>query len=164
MLNEVVFLHDLSKTLLVADAYYTGHCCTHYGTNKVKLYHLSYQAVILFYKSVNNNISFQEERSATEIIEDIKKGKGSPPNAFTRVWFKMTKKHWCSPELPIYRTSRVLSNGNPEVLVSCIRSLVKDWAPTKMIGAHGDRVVEEKPGAALIRAWSNGVLSVNNQS
>ena len=37
MLNEVVFLHNLSKTLLVADAYYTGHCCTHYGTKKVRI-------------------------------------------------------------------------------------------------------------------------------
>ena len=63
----------------------------------------------------------------------------NPPNVFTRIWFKLTKDHWCSSQLPSYRTTRVLSNGNPEVLVSCIRSIIQDWAPKKMICAHGDR-------------------------
>ena len=67
----------------------------------------------------------------------------------------MTKDHWCSPELPIYRTSRVLSNGNPEILVSCIKSIVKEWSPDKMVCAHGDRVVEGDPGMALIRAYES---------
>jgi len=131
MLNEVVFFHTKSSTLIVADAFYSGHCCTHYGQTNPK----------------------PENQSNLE-----KKSEVMPPNAFTRIWFKMTKDHWCSPQLPSYRTTRVLSNGNPEVLLSCIKSIIKEWAPSKMICAHGDRIVDENPGAALIHAWTKGVL------
>ena len=98
MLNEIVFFHTKSSTLIVADAFYSGHCCTHYGQTNPK----------------------PENQSNLE-----KKSEVMPPNAFTRIWFKMTKDHWCSPQLPSYRTTRVLSNGNPEVLLSCIKSIIK---------------------------------------
>ena len=137
MLNEIVFLHRPTSTLLVADAYYSGHCC--YNVDKVKV---------------------------------------SPPNPFTRIWFKMTKKHWASSQLPSYRTSRleeemfcfinthttflsflrVMSSGEPEVLVSCIRDLVQAWSPVRMISAHGDTVTESRPGQELLRAWTQGLL------
>ena len=125
MLNEVVFFHKKSSTLIVADAFYSGHCCNHYGLGSVM--------------------------SKPEM--GLK-----PPNVFTRIWFKLTKDHWCSPQLPSYRTTRVVSNGNPGELISCIWSIIQDWAPKKMICAHGDRVVEENPGNALIQAWTTGVL------
>ena len=35
MLNEVIFFHRRSSTLLVADAYYSGHCCNHYGQENI---------------------------------------------------------------------------------------------------------------------------------
>jgi len=133
MLNEVVFFHKKSSTLIVADAFYSGHCCTHYGQEESR--------------SRAGNPGGQSR------FEDLP----APPNTFTRIWFKMTKDHWCSPQLPSYRTTRVISNGSPEVLISCIKSIVKAWAPTQMICAHGDRVVEENPGAALIHAWTKGV-------
>jgi len=128
MLNEVVFFHKKSSTLIVADAFYSGH---NYGPGH----------------ACNGMIKHEPELN--------------PPNVFTRIWFKLTKDHWCSSQLPSYRTTRVLSNGNPEVLISCIRSIIHDWAPKKMICAHGDRVIEENPGKALIQAWINGVLSTN---
>ena len=117
MLNEIVFLHRSSSTLLVADAYYSGHCCSSVDNLKV-----------------------------------------NPPNPFTRIWFKMTKKHWASSQLPSYRTSRVVTSGEPEVLVSCIRDLVRDWSPLRMISAHGDTVLESRPGQELLRAWTQGLL------
>jgi len=133
MLNEIVFFHKRSSTLIVADAFYAGHCCNHYG------------------KQDNGNAyKIQRRRSESENMLN-------PPNAFTRIWFKMTKDHWCSPQLPSYRTTRVLSNGDPDVLVSCIKTFIRDWNPSKMIGAHGDRVVDENPGDALIHAWTTGV-------
>ena len=108
MLNEVVFFHTKSSTLIVADAFYSGHCCTHYGQTNPK----------------------PENQSNLE-----KKSEVMPPNAFTRIWFKMTKDHWCSPQLPSYRTTRVLSNGNPEVLLSCIKSIIKGtyWVNTPFL-------------------------------
>jgi len=120
MLNEVVFFHGSSSTLLVADGFYTGHCC---------------------------NSNTMDTPLKTE-----------PPNPFTRIWFKMTKDHWSSSQLPSYRTSRVLTNGEPEILVACIRSLVSDWRPQRMISAHGDTVTDSSPGQALISAWTHGVL------
>ena len=38
------------------------------------------------------------------------------------------------------------------------KSQYLEWAPSKMICAHGDRIVDENPGAALIHAWTKGVL------
>jgi len=126
MLNEVVFFHKKSSTLIVADAFYSGHCCNHYGPGSVM------------------------SKPETEML--------NPPNVFTRIWFKLTKDHWCSPQLPSYRTTRVVSNGNPGELIFCIWSIFQDWDPKQMICAHGDRVVEENPGNALIQAWTTGVL------
>jgi len=114
MLNEVIFYHETSSTLIVADAFYTGYCN---GTP-------------------NHD---------------------NPPSPFTRIWFKMTKDHWSTAQLPIYRTSRVLTNGKPEILIKCLRSLVDEWKPKQMIGAHGDRVVQSTPGSSLIKAWTDGV-------
>lgn len=116
-LNEIVFLHRPSSTLLVADAYYSGHCCPAGDTLKL-----------------------------------------SPPNPFTRIWFKMTKNHWASSQLPSYRTSRVINNGSPQQVVSCLTSIVSDWSPVRMVSAHGDTVLESRPGQELIRAWTSGVL------
>ena len=117
MLNEIVFLHRSSSTLLVADAYYSGHCCSSVDNLKV-----------------------------------------TPPNPFTRIWFKMTKNHWASSQLPSYRTSRVINNGEPQLLLSCLQSLVSEWRPLRMVSAHGDTVLESRPGQELIRAWTSGVL------
>ena len=116
-LNEIVFLHRASSTLVVADAYYSGHCCQ--AGDRLKL---------------------------------------CPPNPFTRIWFKMTKNHWASSQLPSYRTSRVINNGEPQLLLSCLQSLVSEWRPLRMVSAHGDTVLESRPGQELIRAWTSGVL------
>ena len=113
MLNEIVFYHATSSTLIVADAYYTGYC--HQNQNR------------------------------------------KPPSPFTRIWFKMTKDHWSSAQLPIYRTARVLSNGKPDLLLTTLRSISEEWEPKQMVCAHGDRVVTNDPGKALIRAWTEGV-------
>lgn len=114
MLNEVIVFHPASKTVIVADGFYSGY--------------------------------------------DTSPG-STPPNAFTRVWFKMTKPHWAVASLPSYRTCRVLSNGDPAVLMACLRALVDDWKPEAMVCAHGGRVpVTRRPGEALYEAWRVGVM------
>ena len=112
MLNEVAFLHAASKTLILADGFYTGHAAEQ-----------------------------------------------APPNPFSRLWFKVTKSHWSACELPIYRTSRVVSSGEPEKLLACLRTLVDDWAPAAIVAAHGNRLPfrgseTQSAGEAWIESWS----------
>ena len=47
--------------------------------------------------------------------------------------------------------------------MSCIESLVRAFAPKKMICAHGDEIVEDSPGHKLLLAWSEGVGFKTNQ-
>jgi len=78
-----------------------------------------------------------------------------PPNAFTRVWFKVTKPHWSETSLPIYRTSRVVSNGDPDILLDCIRILCKSWQPESIVAAHGNKLpFRNDPQQAWIDSWA----------
>jgi len=81
----------------------------------------------------------------------------TPPNAFSRVWFKMTKPHWTSRDLPTYRTGRV---DDPEALVATLEGLVADWAPKSIIAAHGSRVpYTVDPGEALVGGWKTTLIA-----
>lgn len=167
MLNEVVFLHEKSSTLIVADAFYSGHCCGQEETtgdslNQQKTTTKSSKHDTV--NSVNNSLSSDMEINHRSKYEHQLNNTQhndyqlQPPNVFTRVWFKLTKEHWCSSQLPSYRTSRVLSDGDPDQLLASIREIISIWAPQQMVCAHGDRVIDNNPGEALISAWTDGVI------
>ena len=122
MLNEVVFLHEKSSTLVVADAFYSGHCCGHEESESADTQKQSYSDKIMPSKSATEKKNDQSLASDMEINHRSKyEHQLNPPNVFTRVWFKLTKEHWCSSQLPSYRTSRVISDGDPEELLTSIK-------------------------------------------
>jgi len=163
MLNEVVFLHEKSSTLIVADAFYSGHCCGHEDTTEGSQKHDQTSPTKLSKEGNINEInrhlaSDMEINHRSKYEHQLSEHQLNPPNVFTRVWFKLTKEHWCSPQLPSYRTSRVLSDGDPAQLLKSIREIIGSWEPQQMICAHGDRVIDNNPGEALINAWTDGVI------
>ena len=114
-----------------------------------------------------NEVAFLHVPSSTLILADTfyaGYAPASPPNVFTRLWFKMTRAHWSTTALPSYRTTRVVSGGDPELLIRCVKRLVADWAPTSLIGAHGPPVpVRVNPGEAFIAAWEDGLAPLLKQ-
>ena len=101
-----------------------------------------------------NEVAFFHEKSSILLLSDgFYPGYdgAEPPNAFSRVWFKMTKGHWTSGALPSYRTSRV---DDPAALVRSLEAMVAAWKPGALVCAHGSRVpFTRDPGAALVSAW-----------
>lgn len=60
------------------------------------------------------------------------------PGWFGRVWFKLTKGgSFRKPTLPIYRTSRVGSGGDPAALAQAVAGISRDWAFSQIVFAHG---------------------------
>ena len=89
-LNEVLFFHEESNTLIATDSFYGGYT------------------------------------------------KNDTPSWFSRLWFKLTKQgSFQACRLPIYRTCRVLSHGDPEKLLDCIDKINASWNYDQIVFAHG---------------------------
>uniref|UniRef100_A0A0G4HKF2 DUF4336 domain-containing protein n=1 Tax=Chromera velia CCMP2878 TaxID=1169474 RepID=A0A0G4HKF2_9ALVE len=105
MMNEVLFFHGPSKTLIASDGFYGGH------------------------------------------------KKEMCPTWFARLWFRVTKDHWQICKLPSYRTTRVVSHGNPKELLACVEDLVSRWEFEQIIYAHGSPPFREQPRKAFVDSW-----------
>ena len=104
-MNETLFFHLPSKTLVASDAYYGGY---------------------------------------TSIAE---------PDWFGRVWFKCTKGTFKQPKLPIYRTARILTQGDIDKLIACAKQLVQRWDFKRIIYAHGTDFWPADPAASFLAGW-----------
>lgn len=109
-MNEFVFYHSPSQTLIASDAFYGGY------------------------------------------------SKDSETSWFQRLWFKLTKggSYTCA-RLPIYRTSRVKTDGSKEDLLACVDEIA-NWNFENIVFAHGT-VPFTGPDApeAFRKAWTEGL-------
>ncbi|KAA0172630.1 hypothetical protein FNF27_05854 [Cafeteria roenbergensis] len=94
-MNEIVHFHGPTRTLIAADAAYTGYAA------------------------------------------------GAPaeqqPSWFGRLWFKLTKPagSFRRPELPVYRTHRVVQTGSAAAVRESVDRMCRRWAPAeRLAGAH----------------------------
>jgi len=94
-MNEILFFHEASKTLITSDGAYTGY--------------------------------------------DAEAPPNQQPSWFARLWFKLTKPSgsFRRPEMPVYRTMRVQSHGDPLALRESVLGICKDWDFEQIVGAHG---------------------------
>ena len=117
-MNEVVFLHKPSETVVASDSAYTGYAAD--------------------------------------------AGLEQQPSWFARLWFKLTKPtgSFRNPELPVYRTHRVVATGDADAVVRCLASMTSRWGACKeLIGAHGSVPHHDEGGAmnALTSMWTAGL-------
>ena len=65
-------------------------------------------------------------------------GSGETPTWFARFWFKLTKAgSFRGHRLPVYRTSRAVSDGDPTQLLECVHAMNMDWKYRQIVFAHG---------------------------
>jgi len=90
-LNEYLFYHDTSGTMIASDSFYGGYAA--------------------------------EET----------------PSWFARLWFKLTRRgSFRTARLPIYRTSRVVTHGDPKTVMASAGAIMASFGPvTRIIFAHG---------------------------
>jgi len=128
-LNEFVFYHPDSGTLIASDSFYGG-----YTDNEV-------------------------------------------PTWFARFWFKLTKSgSFRAVRLPIYRTSRVISHGDPELLLDCVEKMIDAWDIKQITFAHGtspfnkermrealgsDTATSLTVGDVYFKCWKDGLKSAS---
>jgi len=88
-----------------------------------------------------NEFLFYHPDSGTLIASDSFYGGYSDsetPTWFARLWFKLTKSgSFRAARLPIYRTSRVISHGDEEKLVSSVKEILGSWEVNQITFAHG---------------------------
>jgi len=128
-LNEFVFYHQVSGTLIASDSFYGG-----YTANEV-------------------------------------------PTWFARFWFKLTKSgSFRAVRLPIYRTSRVVSHGDPALLLDCVENMIEAWDIKQITFAHGtspfnkgrmrevlgsDTAASLTVGDVYLKCWKDGLKSAS---
>ena len=65
-------------------------------------------------------------------------GGGETPTWFARFWFKLTKAgSFRGHRLPVYRTARAVSDGDPEQLLECVQEMNRGWEYRQIVFAHG---------------------------
>ena len=89
-LNEMLFFHRPSGSLIASDSFYGGYAV------------------------------------------------GETPTWFARFWFKLTKSgSFRGHRLPVYRTARAVSHGEPIKLLKCIQEMNEEWEYNQIVFAHG---------------------------
>jgi len=65
-------------------------------------------------------------------------GGGETPTWFARFWFKLTKAgSFRGHRLPVYRTARAVSDGDPAKLLECVQEMNRGWEYRQIVFAHG---------------------------
>ena len=89
-LNEVLFFHRPSGTLIASDSFYGGYAAD------------------------------------------------ETPTWFARFWFKLTKAgSFRGHRLPVYRTARAVSHGDPDRLLIGVKEMAETWSCDQIVFAHG---------------------------
>lgn len=106
-----------------------------------------------------NEVAFYHARSRSLVLSDGFYGgyrhDGVRPTWFVRLWFKLTKGFdLASHALPVYRSERVVSDGDPAAALACIDSMLADWPFECIAYAHGSAPYHEGCREALREAWA----------
>ena len=114
-MNEYLFYHLPSKTLIASDGYYGGYTTS------------------------------------------------AQPDWFGRVWFKCTKGTFKEAKLPIYRTARILTHGDIDMLMTCAKKLTEKWDFNCIIHAHGTNFWPRNPAQSFLAGWEQ-VLAMREKA
>jgi hypothetical protein len=105
---------------------------------------------------MHNEVVFHHKQSRSLIVSDAfypPYTDEDTPNWAVRLWFKMTKGGFRTANLPIYRTSRVLTHGSVDDLRDSVDAMCDRWEFDQIVAAHGSVPYTSQPEASFRSAW-----------